>query len=114
MAKKNNNNFMLYVPVHSKKLMWEENDNIVKLLFRHDKIVEWLARLFIKRPRITTVELDEIGSTVWKLIDGKRTVYDIGIKLKEVYGDKAEPTYDRLNRYLRYLHQNGWIRWRIQ
>lgn len=112
MGKKKANNFMLFVPVHSNKIMWEEKNELVTLIFKHDKILERLVRLFIKRPEVTTIELDEIGSTVWKLIDGRRNVYDIGLKIKELYGDKVEPTYERLNKYLLYLYQRRWIYWR--
>ena len=30
-------------------------------------------------------------------------------KLKEEFGEKSEPLYERLTLYLRYLYKRGWI-----
>jgi len=53
--------------------------------------------------------LDEIGSKVWCLIDGKTKVYEIAECLKNDFGDKAEPIYPRLNLFLTQLYHNGFI-----
>ena len=50
-----------------------------------------------------------MGSFIWPLIDGKRTIYDIALLVKEKYGDKAEPLYNRLVQYMRNLEDYGFI-----
>ena len=50
-----------------------------------------------------------MGSFIWSLIDGKRTIYDIALLVKEKYGDKAEPLYNRLVQYMRNLEDYGFI-----
>lgn len=108
--KKSNNadNFLLYVP-KLKHTAWEKRNGKVLLIFYHSKTVEKFVRWLIKKPYVSDVELDDIGSATWQLIDGERTVFDIGEKLKEKYEDKCEPVYDRLIMYLRYLVRKGWV-----
>ncbi|MFL0248617.1 PqqD family protein [Candidatus Clostridium stratigraminis] len=101
-------NFLLYIP-RKKHDNWEIRKGRVWLIFNHDKTVEKFMRWLVKKPTTSDVELDAIGSSVWKNIDGKATVYDIGQKLLYEFGDKMEPVYDRLIMYLRHLNKKGWI-----
>jgi len=66
---------------------------------------------FIPRGRSPYIRanLDEIGSKVWLLIDGKKKVGDIAIILKEELKEKVEPVYDRLYLFMNQLYQNGFI-----
>jgi hypothetical protein len=66
------------------------------------------CKLIKKRPSFH-VNLDEYGSTVWKLCNGKNTVRDIGKKLRAKFGNKIEPLYERLSAYLRTLERNRFI-----
>lgn len=109
MKEKGKDNFLLYIPHRSNNVEWENRKGKVVLIFHHDKLIEKTVRLFIKRPKTTTLELDEIGSAVWKLIDGEKNIYEIGQKLKEEFGDKAEPLYERLIMFIRYLNKRRWI-----
>lgn len=101
-------NFLLYIP-KKKHNTWEEKNGKVYLIFYHEKFAEKFVRWLVKKPYVSDIELDDLGSTVWKLIDDKNTVYDIGKKLLEKYGDKCQPVNDRLTQYLRYLNRRGWI-----
>jgi hypothetical protein len=49
------------------------------------------------------IRLDEYGWAVWDLIDTSDDVREIGIGLKERFGDKVEPLYPRLSKFLAYL-----------
>ncbi len=108
--KKNNSddNFLLYIPKQN-HTAWETQNGKIKLIFYHNKAIERFIRWLVKKPYVSDVELDEMGSAVWQQIDGKQTVFDIGEKLKEKYGEKCEPVYDRLIMYLRYLVRKGWV-----
>lgn len=106
--KEKDDNFLLYIP-KKKHEKWEIRKGNVWLIFNHDKAVERFMRWLVKKPTTSDVELDQIGSSVWKYIDGKDTVYDIGQKLIIEYGDKMDPVYDRLIMYLRHLNKKGWI-----
>ncbi len=101
-------NFMLYIP--KKKLKtFEVNKGIVKLIFNHDKWIEKFARWLVKKSNVSDMELDKLGSRVWILIDGNNTVHDIGKIISTEFGESAEPLYDRLLMFLRYLNKKGWI-----
>lgn len=106
--KQEKENFLTYIP-YKKHKTWEERKGKVFLIFHHDKMVEKFFRWLVKKPYVSDIELDNLGSKVWKLIDGKNTIYDIGQELIYCFGDKCEPVYDRLIMYLRYLNKRGWI-----
>lgn len=101
-------NFLLYIP-KLKHTAWEKRNNKVLLIFYHNKSIEKFVRWLVKKPYVSDIELDEMGSVVWQQIDGKQTVFEIGEKLKEKYGEKCDPVYDRLIMYLRYLVRKGWV-----
>jgi hypothetical protein len=59
------------------------------------------------------VKLDRYGSWVWQLCDGKTTVRDLGLSLKEKFGPDIEPLYPRLIEFLKHLEKNGLISYDI-
>ena len=46
---------------------------------------------------------------VWRQIDGRHSVYEIGQLLHETFGEEAEPLYERLSVYMKQLENNGLI-----
>ncbi len=105
---KESDNFLLYVP-QKKHDLYEVKQGKVYLIFHHDKPLEKFTRWLVKKPSVSDLELDELGSEVWLLIDGQKTIYDIGQELYNKFGSKCEPIYDRLILYIRYLNRRGWI-----
>lgn len=55
------------------------------------------------------LHLDDYGSAVWKLCDGKTTVREIADVLSEQFGDAVDPLYPRLAEFLRILERNEFI-----
>jgi hypothetical protein len=49
------------------------------------------------------IKLDDLGSFVWKQIDGKRTVGEIARDLKERFGEDVEPVNSRLSLFIQQL-----------
>lgn len=105
---KKEDNFLLYIP-KKKHRQWEEKNGKVYLIFQHNKAAEKFLRWLVKKPYVSDLELDDLGSCTWKLIDGKRSVYDIGQCLLNQYGSDCEPVNERLIMFLRYLSKKGWI-----
>jgi len=105
----NKDNFMLYIP-QKKHKEWKLKNKKVYLIFHHDRFAEKLVRWLVRKPYVSDIELDELGSATWQLIDGKSSIHDIALKLTERFGDKCQPINDRLIMYLRYLNKKGWIR----
>ena len=69
----------------------------------------FLAQKILKKPKVSQIHLDEMGNFVWPLIDGTRTVYEIAQLVKEEFGEKAEPLYERLVQYIQNLENYGFI-----
>lgn len=107
---KKEDNFMLYVP-KKKHTTWEidKSQRCVKLLFYHDKTIEKFLRWLVKKPRVSDMTLDDIGSATWLLIDGKNNVNEISRKLFEKYGERCNPENNSLIMYLRHMNRKGWI-----
>lgn len=81
----------------------------VQIIIKRDKLLDRLVRKFAKTPEYMYIDLDDVGGFIWNLIDGYRTIGDIGIELQEEYGDLVEPLYERLSMYITILRNNKWI-----
>jgi hypothetical protein len=66
--------------------------------------MQWLQKR-LRKPHIR-VSLDEIGSAVWGLIDGRRTVVEIGEELERRFGERIRPTHERLGFFFGMLRRN--------
>ena len=83
-----------------------DEEGLVKLLvprFR-SSWMQWLQQR-LKKPHIK-VKLDKIGSAVWLLIDGSRSVWQIGSELERQLGEEVQPVGERLGMFLGLLRRN--------
>lgn len=80
------------------------------ILMEHKGLNHKIAQKFFKKPKITRVKIQGMGNLIWQSIDGKNTIEDLGKILKEKYGEKAEPLYPRLLKYLSSLEKNKFIK----
>ena len=64
-----------------------------------------MKRLFEPRHKspYIKIKLDDIGSEIWLLCDGKRTVGEIAELAKEKFQERIEPRYERLGVFFRQL-----------
>lgn len=107
---KNKENYLDKIPHKKEGLAWStDENNIVTLEMENKGVVKRITQILIKKPKISYIHLDEIGSTVWQLIDGKKSITQIGEVAKEQLGDKLEPLYERLSQYMKILENNGFI-----
>ena len=109
MAKKHQENYLDYVPVISPKNSWDVKDGTVTIHMVHRGFYAWIAQKVFQRPRVSHIDLDAMGSFIFPLIDGKRTVGDIAELVKAEFGKDAEPLYERLAKYMQILRNNGFI-----
>ena len=109
MAKKQDN-YLDYVPAASPRHTWEvEADGSVTIHMVHRGFFPMIAQKLFRRPKVSHIHLDEMGSFVFPLIDGKRTVCDIAELVGEHFGEAANPLYERLAKYMQILRNNGFI-----
>ena len=83
------------------------NNGIVTILEKQDhKIQDFLRKLKFNIPKYRKIELDEYSSTVFLLIDGNKTVKEIGESLDKKFGNKVHPLYERLLLFLNHIDVN--------
>lgn len=101
-------NMMEVVPKRTMK--WKRGDKVTIVV---PKVRTLIGKHFCDAfgiRRTYRVKLDDYGSAVWNLCDGKRTVKEIGDGLKERFGKKVEPIYERLAIFIGALKREGLIR----
>lgn len=82
-------------------------DGMVTILEKQDHMVQkFFRKLKLSIPEYKKTSLDEYGSCAFLLIDGRRSVRDIGENLEAKYGDKAHPLYERLLLFLNHIEVN--------
>lgn len=90
---------------------WENrSDGRVTILvprYKNNRIGRWLAARI--KPSTYRVHLDEFGSRVWSLIDGKTPGGQIAHRLREKFGERVEPVETRLTVFLQKLLKNKFI-----
>ena len=52
-----------------------------------------------------------MGSFIWPLIDGEKSILEIGEYVETHFGEKANPLYERLAKYFQILESYGFINW---
>lgn len=114
MKKKTNSkqlkNYLDFIPVHNEEFRAETDEQgAVAILMENRGCFNAIAQKIFKKPKISYIHLDEMGSFIWPLMDGQRTVYDIAELVRDRFGDKADPLYDRLVQYMRNLESYQFI-----
>ena len=105
-----NENYLEKIPVISEKLSYKvDDDGIVTLAQQNTGIMNRIAQKLFKKPKISYIHLDELGSFIWQLIDGKTSILDMGDPVKEHFGETAEPLYPRLAKYFSILESYGFV-----
>lgn len=115
MAKKKQgipHNYLEKIPLHKEGLDWSEEDGSIVLHMPNRGIVKKITQVIFKKPKVSHIHLDEMGSFVWPLIDGKTDIIGIGEAVKEHFGEKAEPLYPRLAQYFKVLESYSFIEYK--
>ena len=90
---------------------WSTDENGVVTLEKENKgVFNKFAQVLLKKPKISYIHLDEMGSFIWPILDGEKDIIEIGEKVKEHFGEKAEPLYERLAKYIQILESYNFIK----
>lgn len=107
---KQKENYLDYIPKHNERFSWEEKENgLVVVKVANTGFFNRIAQLIFRKSKFSYIDLDEFGSFVWTQIDGQRTVYEIGQAVRNKFGDKAEPLYERLAKFITVLRNNAYV-----
>lgn len=110
--RKSDENYLDRRPARPAWIMWSADEQgLVTLDIENKGLMNRIAQKLLKKPKISHIHLDEIGSFVWPMMDGKRTIGDMGAPLEERFGDQAKPTYERLAQFFHILESYGFVEW---
>ncbi|MCL5037683.1 MAG: PqqD family protein [Chloroflexi bacterium] len=101
--KKPGDNFLLLCPSRNNEIAWEEQQKKINLKKQNKSLLDKFLQNFFRAPKTTRITLDEYGSAVWKMCDGRTKIMDIGRSLEEEFGDEIKPTYPRLVEFIKLL-----------
>lgn len=105
-------NYLEKIPVHPENLPWSQDENgIVTLEIENKGAMNRIAQKLLKKPRISYIHLDKTGSFVWPLIDGKKTITELGVEIEAHFGEEAHPLYERLAQFFKILDSYNFISW---
>ena len=110
---KKNENYLERIPMRPDKIKWStDEEGIVTLDIENTGLFNRLAQKFFKKPKVSHVHLDKMGSFVWPLLDGEKDIVAIGVLVKEHFGEEAEPLYERLAKYFQVLDSYFFVEWK--
>lgn len=105
-------NYLERKPVRSEQLGWSADDQgMVTLEIENTGAMNRIAQKLFKKPKISYVHLDKMGSFVWSLIDGEKSIVELGEAVEEKFGEEAHPLYERLAKYFQILDSYHFISW---
>ncbi len=105
-------NYLEKIPARPSHIAWQTDDKgTVTLSIENKGWANRLAQVFFRRPKVSFVHLDEIGSFLWPLLDGKKDIIALGKLVDEHFGEKAHPLYERLARYFQIMDSYNFLDW---
>lgn len=105
-------NYLDKIPVRNSIYRWSADQNgAVTLEVENKGVFNKIAQKLFKKPKISYIHLEETGSFIWPLIDGEKTVFDLGKEVEEKFGEASHPLYERLITYMNTLDSYGFITW---
>ncbi len=108
--KNKNENYLEKIPARKDGINWNTDDNgAVTLEIENKGVFNRISQKLLRKPKISYIHLEEIGSFVWPIIDGEKDITEIGVIVKEHFGEKAEPLYPRLVKYFEILESYRFI-----
>ncbi len=103
-------NYLERVPVRKEGIGWSsDGEGVVTLEIENKGAFNRIAQKLFKKPKISYIHLDRMGSFVWPVIDGESTITQIGVLVEEHFGQEAHPLYERLAKFFQILHSYGFI-----
>lgn len=106
-------NYLERRPARPEHILWSaDEEGIVTLDIENKGFFNWVAQKLFRRPKISHIHFDEMGSFVWPLIDGEKDIAELGVLVKEQFGEDAEPLYERLAKYFQILDSYSFIEWK--
>lgn len=114
MAKKEiiSENYLEKIPMRHKDIQWTIEEGKVTLQIENTGFFNRVAQKFFRKPKISYVHMDEMGSFIWLLLNGEETIVELGKRVDEHFGEEAHPLYERLAKYIQILESYHFIQFK--
>ena len=110
MKKNCTENYLERKPCRIESIVWKTEENgLVVLEIENNGIFNRIAQKLLKKPKVSYIHLDEMGSFIWQSIDGNKTIIELGKDVEEKFGNQANPLYERLAKYIKILESYNFI-----
>lgn len=108
--KKISANYLEFKPCHNPEIKSDTDGEGNVTIFKENKgIFCFLTQKLLGKPKVSQIHLDEFGNFIWPLMDGERDILQIAGLVKEKFGEKAEPLYNRLVTYIATMERYGFV-----
>lgn len=108
-----NENYLEKIPMRASSIRFGADEaGIVTLEIENKGVINKVAQTFFKKPKVSYVHLDKLGSYIWSSLDGEKDVFSLGKEVEEKFGEVAHPLYERLIKYLEILSSYQFIIWK--
>lgn len=99
------------VPMRNPLVQWERNGNEVVLTIpmRNDRLARLVKKLVRNLPDSRKLALDEVGSSVWELCDGERSINDVVNSISRDYKLTRRESEASVTMFLQTLAKKGLI-----
>lgn len=106
-------NYLERCPLRKEGIVWrKEKNGLVVLEIPNVGWMSWIAKKVFRKPMVSYVHLEEIGSLIWQQMDGKKDILAIGTLVSERFGEMVEPLYERMTQYVQMLERCNFIEWK--
>jgi len=107
-------NFLDLIPVRNCK--WETTEEGKTFLVVPRFKNRWMKRIALRLGKSEGVKVyfDDNGAKVWNLVDGSKSVEEIGKLIEKEKDETLQQVYDRLTEFLSILARNKFIRLKLE
>jgi hypothetical protein len=96
-------------PIRQVEYEMDEKSNVI-LIIPHPE--NWFTRKFLPKPKSPAqrIYLDEIGTFIWQLFDGKSNISAICDQLREKYGENIQQAEERTVLFTQQMYKQEFIK----
>lgn len=106
-------NYLERCPVRKEGIVWRKEENgLVVLEIQNVGWINWIVQKLFRKPMVSYVHLEEIGSFIWQQLDGETDILAISAAVRGKFGEEVEPLYERLTQYFQMLERCNFIEWK--
>ena len=106
---KKNINYLELTPVRAHNHQVDDNDKVVVFVPRfNNKLLSKFVFPKLREKKIK-MQLDELGSATWLLMDGQKNVEQICRNLQEKFGEKINHAEERVTKFMTQLYSCKYI-----